>query len=64
MTCLPCIRRPARSGQVVVARIDNEVTVKRLKRKGNAIELLPENDAMAPIPVILPSVILRLKAWL
>jgi repressor LexA len=34
-----------------VARIDNEVTVKRLKRKGNAIELLPENDTMSPIPV-------------
>ena len=41
----------ARSGQVVVARIDNEVTVKRLKRKGNAIELLPENDALSPIIV-------------
>jgi repressor LexA len=41
----------ARSGQVVVARIDNEVTVKRLKRKGNSIELLPENDSMSPIPV-------------
>ncbi len=41
----------ARSGQVVVARIDNEVTVKRLKRKGNAIELLPENDALSPIVV-------------
>jgi repressor LexA len=41
----------ARSGQVVVARIDNEVTVKRLKRKGNSIELLPENDSMSPIAV-------------
>ena len=41
----------ARSGQVVVARIDNEVTVKRLKRKGNSIELLPENDALSPIVV-------------
>ncbi len=40
-----------RSGQVVVARIDNEVTVKRLKRKGNAIELLPENDSLSPIVV-------------
>ena len=40
-----------RSGQVVVARIDNEVTVKRLKRKGNAIELLPENDNLSPIVV-------------
>ncbi len=41
----------ARSGQVVVARIDNEVTVKRLKRKGSSIELLPENDALSPIVV-------------
>jgi repressor LexA len=41
----------ARSGQVVVARIDNEVTVKRLKRKGNSIELLPENDDLSPIAV-------------
>lgn len=41
----------ARSGQVVVARIDNEVTVKRLKRKGNSIELLPENDALSPIAI-------------
>jgi repressor LexA len=45
----------ARSGQVVVARIDNEVTVKRLKRKGNSIELLPENDSLSPI-VVDPSV--------
>ncbi|MBS0313240.1 MAG: transcriptional repressor LexA [Proteobacteria bacterium] len=41
----------ARSGQIVVARIDNEVTVKRLKRKGGAIELLPENDRLSPIAV-------------
>ena len=41
----------ARSGQVVVARIDNEVTVKRLKRKGRSIELLPENDNLSPIVV-------------
>ena len=40
-----------RSGQVVVARIDNEVTVKRLKRKDGAISLLPENDNLQPIVV-------------
>lgn len=35
-----------RSGQVIVARIEDEVTVKRLKRgkNRNQIELLPEND--------------------
>ncbi|MDA0276171.1 MAG: transcriptional repressor LexA, partial [Proteobacteria bacterium] len=33
----------AHSGQVVVARIADEVTVKRFKRRGHAIQLLPEN---------------------
>ena len=41
----------ARSGQVVVARLDDEVTVKRLKRTGRRIELLPENSDYAPIAV-------------
>ena len=39
----------ARSGQVVVARINNEVTVKRLKRQGSQIQLLPENPDFKPI---------------
>ncbi|QOC21636.1 transcriptional repressor LexA [Wenzhouxiangella sp. AB-CW3] len=33
----------ARSGQIVVARIDNEVTVKRLQRRGRGIRLQAEN---------------------
>jgi repressor LexA len=41
----------ARNGQVVVARIDGGVTVKRFKRRGNAIELLPENPDFEPIVV-------------
>lgn len=41
----------ARNGQVVVARIDDEVTVKRFNRKGRTIELLPENDDFSPIIV-------------
>src|SRR5262249_26985527 len=43
----------ARDGEIVVARIDDEVTVKRLKR-GRArgrLTLLPENDAYEPIEV-------------
>ena len=40
-----------RSGQVVVARINNEVTVKRLKRQGNQVQLLPENREFKPIKV-------------
>jgi repressor LexA len=41
----------ARSGQIVVARIGDEVTVKRLKRRGGTLELLPENPDFAPIVV-------------
>ncbi|EGC2432716.1 transcriptional repressor LexA [Escherichia coli] len=41
----------ARNGQVVVARIDDEVTVKRLKKQGNKVELLPENSEFKPIVV-------------
>ena len=40
-----------RNGQVVVARIEDEVTVKRLKKQGNTVELLPENSEFSPIVV-------------
>jgi repressor LexA len=39
----------ARSGQIVVARLGDEVTVKRLKRHGAQVVLLPENADFAPI---------------
>lgn len=41
----------ARSGQIVVARIGDDVTVKRLSRNGKRIELLPENPDFKPIVV-------------
>lgn len=41
----------ARSGQIVVARLGDEVTVKRLRRKGSRIELVAENPDYAPIVV-------------
>lgn len=41
----------ARSGQIVVARVYDEVTVKRFKRRGNTVELLPENPDFEPIVV-------------
>ena len=41
----------ARSGQIVVARLGEEVTVKRLKRRGREITLMAENAAFAPIVV-------------
>src|SRR3972149_948946 len=39
----------AQSGQVVGARIGDEVTVKRLRRRGHAVQLLPENPDFEPI---------------
>ena len=36
-------------GQIVVARIGDEATVKRLSRKNGQVWLLPENDAYDPI---------------
>ena len=42
----------ARKGQIVVARIDDEVTVKRLgKHSAKRTELLPENPYFEPIIV-------------
>lgn len=43
--------RDARNGQVVVARVGEEVTVKRLKREGDKVWLLAENAEFAPIEV-------------
>ncbi|WP_282342239.1 MULTISPECIES: transcriptional repressor LexA [Pseudomonas] len=43
--------REARNGQVVVARLDDEVTVKRFKRQGNKVWLIAENPDFAPIEV-------------
>lgn len=40
-----------KNGQVVVARIDDEVTVKRLSQKGRHVKLLAENPEFAPIDI-------------
>ncbi|MBS9777652.1 MAG: transcriptional repressor LexA [Gammaproteobacteria bacterium] len=40
-----------KNGQVIVARIGHEVTVKRLQKTSNQIQLLPENDDFEPIIV-------------
>ncbi len=41
----------ARSGQIVVAMIDGEATVKRYEPDGNVIRFVPENETMDPIVV-------------
>jgi len=45
------VRRQPRadSGEIVVAMVGDEATVKRLRVKRGRIELHPENDALAPI---------------
>ncbi len=42
-------QQTADDGQIVVARIGDEATVKRLSRKNGEIWLLPENPAFPPI---------------
>lgn len=41
----------ASNGQIVVARLGDEVTVKRFKRRGTMVELIAENRDFAPILV-------------
>ncbi|MGC8530077.1 MAG: transcriptional repressor LexA [Leptospirillia bacterium] len=42
----------AENGQIVVATIDGETTVKRLKQRGERLSLLPENPDFSEIPVL------------
>lgn len=39
------------NGQVIVARVENDVTVKRFKRDGNIVYLHAENEGFEPIKV-------------
>lgn len=41
----------ARTGQIVVARLADEVTVKRFRRRGHQVQLVPENPDFEPIEV-------------
>lgn len=41
----------AESGQIVVARLDDEVTVKRFRQRGSVVRLMPENPDYEPIRV-------------
>ena len=42
-------QQTANDGQIVVARIGDEATVKRLRRRQGQVWLMPENDAYEPI---------------
>ncbi|WP_286237735.1 transcriptional repressor LexA [Neptuniibacter halophilus] len=41
----------ARDGQIVVARLEDEVTVKRFKQEGNIVYLIAENEEFEPIVI-------------
>lgn len=41
----------ADNGRIVVARLDDEVTVKRFRRRGQRVSLLPENPDFAPLEI-------------
>ena len=42
-------QQEARNGEIIVALIEDEATVKRLKRKDGRVWLMPENEAYSPI---------------
>ena len=41
----------AANGQIVVARVDDEVTVKRFRRRGHRVQLIPENMGFKRVEV-------------
>jgi repressor LexA len=41
----------ATTNQIVVARLEDEVTVKRFRRRGRQVQLLPENPDFEPIEI-------------
>ena len=51
----------ARTGQIVIARLGDEVTVKRFRRRGHAVQLEPENPEFKPIEVDLRSQTLAIE---
>ena len=42
-------QQTARTGEIVVALVDDEATVKTLRRTGRRVELHPENPRFRPI---------------
>ena len=52
--------KEARNGQIVVARLGDEVTVKRLKRTAKGVELLPENPDY-PIITVQPDEVFEIE---
>lgn len=45
------VQREVRPGEIVVAMVDDEVTVKRFQMDGQTVVLTPENEAFAPLRI-------------
>ena len=52
----------AENGEIVVALLDDSATVKRLKKTGRDVWLMPENPSYAPIPGNEAKILGRVKA--
>ena len=52
----------AENGQIVVALLDDSATVKRLKKTGRDVWLMPENPSYEPIPGNEAKILARVKA--
>ena len=52
----------AENGQIVVALLDDSATVKRLKKTGRDVWLMPENPSYEPIPGNEAKILVRVKA--
>ena len=55
-------QREAHNGEIVVALIEDEATVKRLQRRNGEVWLLPENDAYEPIDGRFASILGKVSA--
>jgi DNA polymerase V len=42
---------PPQNGKIVIAAVNGELTVKRLKQKGHKIQLVAENESFPPIEI-------------
>ena len=54
----------AENGQIVVALLDDSATVKRLKKTGRDVWLMPENPSYEPIPGNEAKILGRVKAMI
>ena len=57
-------QKTAENGEIVVALIEDSATVKRFRRDGTGVWLMPENPSYAPIDATLASILGKVRAVL